>query len=136
MEEFIPQPSIQEGRNSSDTYNRLLEQIREIYGNFVLDSGDMETAFNEKYKDAGTVQLLNEEGEALKDKVGNRVSPIEFSEIGGHSKQAHMRGLLYKLTLNPVGLLDNLSKERALLRVLKVNGVDLGPLINACQKED
>ncbi|MEI8174762.1 MAG: hypothetical protein WCG28_02305, partial [bacterium] len=96
----------------------------------------METVFNEKYKDSGVVQLLDAEGKALVDMNGKRVEPVEFEKIDSHNKQAHIRGLLYGFTLNPVSLADNLSKETALLRVLKTNGIDLGQMIDVCKRQE
>ena len=136
MEGLKIQNNFEEEKENSDKYFKLLEKIREIYGNFILDSSDMESVFDEKYKDAGVVQLLDEYGEALIGKDGERVAPVEFEKIDNHNKQAHIRGLLYKLTLNPVNLADNLAKETALLRVLKVNGEDLEHMIDECREKN
>ncbi len=135
MERFKIQNNSKVEENS-DKYSDLLKKVREIHGNFVLDSNDMETVFNEKYKDSGVVQLLDAEGQALMDMNGKRVEPIEFEKIDSHNKQAHIRGLLYKFTLNPVSLADNLAKETALLRVLKTNGIDLEKMIDECKKQN
>ena len=136
MEEFKLQNIPVEIKKQGDKYTQLLEKVKEIYGNFVLDSSDMENIFNEKYKNSGVVQLLDAQGGSLIGMDGKRIEPVEFEKIDSINKQNHIRGLLYKLTLNSVDFVDKLSQETDLLRVLKVNGVDLERMIYEYRQEN
>ena len=120
--------------NSLNKYSSLLKKMQEIHSNFTLTSDEMENVFNEKYKGNEVVQLLDEKGEALMDKSGKRVEPVEFEKINKASKERHIRGLLYKFTLNQVDLVDKLSEETALLEALKQKGVDLEQMMVEANK--
>ena len=115
------------------TYQQILDKIREVYSTFVINSEEMRDIFDKKYANAGVVQLLDEQGQALRAKLGSiegeRIEPKELREINSNAKERHIRGLLYILTQNPVDLTKRILQEKEILEVLKTKGVDIEGMI-------
>lgn len=124
------------GNQEKVTYQEILDGLKRVHNEFMLDSEEMVKVFNEKYANEGVIQLLDEKGEALKDKEGNRIEPVLFEKIDDKSKQAHIRGLLYSLTQNPVNFTSKVLKEKEILEAVKTKGFDLKGMIEKYREDN
>ena len=115
---------------SKSKYQQVLDELTGIQKNHFLNSEELVEIFDKKYATAGVVQILDEKGEPLMGLNGGaRIEPIEFEKIDKHNKETHMKGLLYKYTMNPVDLVEKISKETALLEVAEREGSMLKKLV-------
>ena len=113
-----------EGGDNSK-YQQILDELVNIQKSSFFNSDELVEIFDKKFSESEVVQLLDEKGEALVDKNNKRVEPVEFTKIDRHNKEVYIKGLLYSFTLNPVNLVEKVSKEMALLEVAEREGSNL-----------
>ena len=120
-------------RENGDSYQRLLDELRNILKSHFLNSENLVEIFDGKFKEGDVVQLLDENGEALIGLDGKRVEPVLFEKIDRHNKELYVRGLLYSFSLNSVDLREKLLGETKLLEVLEREGSQIKELIKNCE---
>jgi len=110
-------------------FGEIFNTVKDMYEKKFFSSKEMVEIFDKKYAHDGKIQLWDEKGKPIEGKNRDRIGPIEFEKIERPDKEAHIRGLLYSFTLNPVDFVRKLSEETALLELAEGKGSNLKKLV-------